>query len=134
MGDGLFTRHIRGRLYDISAGIVRVIEQFSRPQHSHLAHFQRTVLLAKSPFNSFRIPQIERLWGEAVSYIHIVRDRHEVACSMRHNQFEFAADGQLLATEEAWSRFVRRSSPRYACRPHSNHPARAAHEQTPSRR
>ena len=71
-----------------------------------LAHFQRTVLLAKSPFNSFRIPQIERLWGNTVRYIHIIRDQHEAADSMRRNHFEFTANGHLLTAEQAWSRFV----------------------------
>jgi hypothetical protein len=108
-------RHIRGHLYGISSGDatgeLRILQAAAR---AHLAYFQRTVLLAKSPFNSFRIPQIERLWGDAVIYIHIVRDQHEVAYSMRRNHFEFAVDGQLLTAEEAWSRFVgavRREAP-----------------------
>jgi hypothetical protein len=64
------------------------------------------VLLAKSPFNSFRIPQIEQLWGDTVSYIHIVRDQREAADSMRRNHFEFTAEGHPLSAEQAWSRFV----------------------------
>jgi hypothetical protein len=64
------------------------------------------VLLAKSPFNSFRIPQIERLWGTTVRYIHIIRDQYEAADSMRRNHFEFTANGHLLTEEQAWSWFV----------------------------
>lgn len=74
--------------------------------HAHLDHFRRTALLAKSPFNSFRIPQIERLWGNAVRYIHIIRDQREVADSMLRNHFEFIANSHLLTGEQAWSRFV----------------------------
>jgi hypothetical protein len=108
-------RHIRGHLYDISSGdATGELSILQAAAHAHLAYFQRTVLLAKSPFNSFRIPQIERLWGDAVSYIHIVRDQDEAAYSIRRNHFEFTADGQLLTAQEAWSRFVgavRRDAP-----------------------
>lgn len=100
-------QHIRGHRYEIcpeaTAGDVRIIQA---AEHAHLAHFQRTVLLAKSPFNSFRIRQIEQLWGNAVRYIHIIRDQREVADSMRRNHFEFTTDGHLLTAEQAWSRFV----------------------------
>jgi hypothetical protein len=100
-------QHIRGHRYEISpaatAGDGRILQAAA---HAHLAHFRRTALLAKSPFNSFRIPQIERLWGNAVRYIHIIRDQREVADSMLRNHFEFVANGHLLAAEQAWSRFV----------------------------
>ena len=100
-------QHIRGHRYETSpeaaAGDVRILQAAA---HAHLARFQRTVLLAKSPFSSFRIPQIERLWRNAVRYIHIIRDQHEAADSMRRNHFEFTANGHLLTAELAWSRFV----------------------------
>jgi hypothetical protein len=100
-------QHIRGHRYEINpeatAGDVRILRAGT---HAHLAHFRRTVLLAKSPFNSFRIPQIEQLWGNAVRYIHIIRDQHEAVGSMLRNHFEFTADGYLLTAEQAWSRFV----------------------------
>jgi hypothetical protein len=100
-------QHIRGHRYEISpdatAGDVRILQATA---HAHIARFRRTVLLVKSPFNSFRIPQIERLWGNAVRYIHIIRDQREAAESMRRNHFEFTANGHLLTAEQAWSRFV----------------------------
>lgn len=100
-------QHIRGHRYEISpeatTGDVRILRAAA---HAHLGHFRRTVLLAKSPFSSFRIPQIERLWGNAVRYIHIVRDQREAADSMIRNHFEFTANGRLLTAEQAWSRFV----------------------------
>jgi hypothetical protein len=100
-------QHIRGHRYEISqdatVGDVRILQA---AVHAHLAHFRRTVLLAKSPFNSFRIPQIERLEGNSVRYIHIIRDQCEAADSMRRNHFEFTENGYLLTAELAWSRFV----------------------------
>jgi hypothetical protein len=100
-------QRVRGHRYEISPevppGDVGILQA---AVHAHLARLWRTVLLAKSPFNSFRIPQIERLWGNAVRYIHIVRDQREAADSMRRNHFEFTANGYLLTAEQAWSRFV----------------------------
>jgi hypothetical protein len=100
-------QHIRGHRYEISpaatAGDGRILQAAA---HAHLAHFRRTALLAKSPFNSFRIPQIERLWGNTVRYIHIMRDQSEAVDSMLRNHFEFTANGHLLTAEQAWSRFV----------------------------
>ena len=100
-------QHIRGHRYEISpeatAGDVRILQA---SVHAHRAFFRSTVLLAKSPFNAFRIPQIERLWGNVVRYIHITRDQHEVADSMLRNHFEFAANGHLLTAKQSWSRFV----------------------------
>jgi hypothetical protein len=64
------------------------------------------MLLVKSPFNSFRIPLIEQHWGITARYIHIVRDQHETADSIRRNQFEFITGDRLLDGESAWSLFV----------------------------
>jgi hypothetical protein len=100
-------QHIRGHRYEISpeatAGDVRILQAAVR---AHLGRSRHTVLLAKSPFSSFRVPQIERLWGNAARYIHIIRDQCEAADSMRRNHFEFTANGHLLTAEQAWSRFV----------------------------
>ena len=74
--------------------------------HAHLAHFNRPMLLVKSPFNSFRIPLIEQCWGITARYIHIVRDQHETADSIRRNRFEFSAGSQPLDGGSAWSLFV----------------------------
>ncbi|WP_300611611.1 sulfotransferase [Trebonia sp.] len=101
-------RHLHGHRYEIGADVsIGDLGILQAATHAHLAHFQRAQLLAKSPFNSFRIPAIERLWGDAVRYIHIIRDQHEVADSMRRNHFEFVGGGRLLTAEAAWSRFVR---------------------------
>jgi hypothetical protein len=99
--------HIRDHRYDIGlqpeSGNPRILHAAA---HAHLAHFNRDVLLVKSPFSSFRIPLIEQQWGTAVRYIHIVRDQHETAESMRRNQFEFITQDRLHDGESAWSLFV----------------------------
>jgi hypothetical protein len=47
----------------VTAGDVRIRQA---AEHAHLARFRHAVLLAKALFNSFRIPHIEQLWGDAV--------------------------------------------------------------------
>jgi Sulfotransferase family len=100
-------RHIRGHHYDIGRqpeeGNPGILDAAAS---AHLAHFNRDVLLVKSPFNSFRIPKLERHWGSKVTYVHIIRDQRETADSMRRNRFEFTANGRLLDAEDAWAFFV----------------------------
>lgn len=100
-------RHVHGHTYDISdqrrSGNSGILDAAAS---SHLAHFDRDVLLVKSPFNSFRIPQLEQHWGTKTRYIHIVRDQHETADSMRRNHFEFASENGPLSAEDAWTRFT----------------------------
>jgi Sulfotransferase family len=99
-------RHIAGHRYDITSLQPGRTEILTAAASAHLGYFGRETLLAKSPFNSFRIPQIETLWGSAVRYLHVVRDMHETAASMRRNRFEFSDGGRVLAGENAWSLFV----------------------------
>jgi len=100
-------RHIRGHRYDISPqpepSDPRILQAAA---HVHMAHFDRAMLVMKSPFSSFRIPLIEQHWGTAARYVHIVRDQHETADSMRRNHFEFSTEGRPLDGESAWSIFV----------------------------
>lgn len=99
-------RHVAGHRYQI------IPPRFVQPKilqaatAAHASFFGRSRLLVKSPFNSFRIGQIEAPWGTAARYIHIVRDRPESADSMRRNRFEFLWEGRLLAAEEAWQLFT----------------------------
>jgi hypothetical protein len=99
-------RHIAAHRYEITAARPRHPEILRAAASAHLAYFRQSVLLAKTPFNSLRIPQIEETWGTAVRYIHITRRRHETADSMRRNHFEFLLDGHQLPAEDAWSLFV----------------------------
>jgi Sulfotransferase family len=99
-------RHIVGHRYELTLPRAGRLEILNAAASAHLDYFSRPLLLAKSPFNSFRIPQIEVLWGSAARYVHIMRDAHETADSMHRNRFEFAADGRLLDAEDAWSVFV----------------------------
>ncbi|HVB43327.1 MAG TPA: sulfotransferase [Streptosporangiaceae bacterium] len=99
-------RHIAGHRYEITPPQPGQVEILNAAASAHLDYFGRAMLLAKTPFNSFRIQQIERLWGAAVRYLHIVRDVRETASSMRRNRFEFSVGGHLLGAEDAWSMFV----------------------------
>jgi hypothetical protein len=99
-------RHVAGHRYQI------IPPRFVQPKilqaatAAHASFFGKPWLLVKSPFNSFRIGQIEALWGTAARYIHMIRDRRESADSIRRNRFEFLWDGQLLTAEEAWQMFT----------------------------
>ncbi len=66
-----------GSAEPVACELIRVTTSVSRLRRAP------DVLLVKSPFSSFRIPLIEQHWGTAASYIHIVRDQHETAESMR---------------------------------------------------
>jgi len=99
-------RHIADHRYEITLSQHGRTEILNAAASAHLGYFRRAALLAKTPFNSFRIQQIEALWGSTVRYLHIVRDADETADSIRRNRFEFAVGGHLLDAEDARSLFV----------------------------
>ncbi|HXL90414.1 MAG TPA: sulfotransferase [Streptosporangiaceae bacterium] len=100
-------RQVRGHRYKISqhpqAGNPGILHAAAS---AHMAQFGRDTLLVKSPFCSFRIPQLEQIWGAKVSYIHVRRDQRGAADSIRRNRFEFSANGRQLKPEEAWELFT----------------------------
>jgi sulfotransferase family protein len=100
-------RHLNRHHYDLriraQAGDQSVL---SRAVSEHLRHFDTDRFLTKSPFNSLRIPQLDRLWEGRTRYLHIVRHQAETADSMRRNRFEFSQAGRKLSGEEAWSVFT----------------------------
>lgn len=99
-------RHIAGHRYEIRLAVTSRLQILDAAADAHAAFFHRDVLLTKSPFCSFRIPQIEEHWGSKVRYIHIIRDQHAAAESMRRNRFEFISGGYDLSAEQAWSLFT----------------------------
>src|ERR1035441_10290724 len=99
-------RHIAGHRYEITPAHAVHPEILEAAARAHTGYFGNPLLLVKSPFSSFRIPQIEALWGSTVRYIHIISPRSNTADSMRRNRFEFLRGSQLLAAEEAWQGFV----------------------------
>ncbi len=99
-------RHIAGHRYEITpaqAGQPEILEAAAR---AHTGYFASPLLLAKSPFSSFRIPQIEALWGRNVRYIHIIRGQRNTAESMRRNRFEFRHGRRWLSAEDTWQLFT----------------------------
>lgn len=108
-------RHVAGHHYDLTPARIATLEILSRATSAHLAYFNRDILLTKSPFNSLRINQLEKIWGDRLLYVHITRDPHETAESIRRNHFEFEAGGHLLSAEDAQLYFtnsIRRDAPR----------------------
>jgi hypothetical protein len=108
-------RHIAGHHYDLTPARIATPEILSRATSAHLAYFNRDILLTKSPFNSLRINQLEKVWGGRLHYIHITRDPHDTAESIRRNHFEFEVGGHLLSAEGAQLYFtnsIRRDAPR----------------------
>jgi hypothetical protein len=99
-------RHVAAHRYEVippQAAAPGILEAAAR---AHSNFFAIPRLLTKSPFSSFRIPQTEKLWGQSVRYIHILRDRRDVAASLERNHFEFVHHGQLLTSSQAWLMFT----------------------------
>jgi hypothetical protein len=108
-------RHVAGHHYDLTSARIATPEILARANSAHLAYFNSDILLTKSPFNSLRINQLEKIWGGRLRYVHITRDPHDTAESIRRNHFEFEADGHTLSAEGAQLYFtnsVRRDAPR----------------------
>jgi hypothetical protein len=99
-------RHLGAHRYQITPARRGQPGILTAAAHAHTSFFGRPVLLVKSPFNSFRIPQTEALWGSTVRYIHITRGRRDCAESMRDNRFEFHHAGRPLTAEQAWWLFT----------------------------
>lgn len=99
-------RHVAGHRYDLQPTRAGDLEILHRSAAAHLHHFGARVLLIKSPFNSLRIPHLEKLYATAITYIHIVRDQHATADSLQRNRFQFSLHGELLSPHDAWTTFV----------------------------
>jgi hypothetical protein len=99
-------RHIAAHAYEITPPQAAAVDILQAAARAHTGYFAASRLLTKSPFSSFRISQIEELWGTAAHYIHIVRDQQDVADSMRRNHFEFVHRGRLLTGQQAWQMFT----------------------------
>lgn len=108
-------RHVAGHHYDLTPARIATPEILSRATSAHLAYFNRDILPTKSPFNSLHINQLEKIWGDRLHYVHITRDPHDGAESIRRNHFEFEAGGRPLSAEGAQLYFtnsVQRDAPR----------------------
>ncbi|MFL1376788.1 sulfotransferase [Nocardiopsis protaetiae] len=112
-------RHLAGHTYDIISATVADEPLLRYAIDDHMQAFDRTRFVTKSPFNAFRIRQLERLFGTAVRYIHIDRSREQVAQSLARNRFMFRHGGQELTHEQAYDLFsdaISASVPRERCR------------------
>lgn len=99
-------RHHFGHRYNVTQCKTHNLDILNGAARSHLDFFGTPILLTKSPFNCFRIPQLEQLWGNKIRYIHIIRGQRETAASIRRNRFEYLHSGIVLSAEEAHALFV----------------------------
>ncbi|MGH3685851.1 MAG: phosphotransferase enzyme family protein [Pseudonocardiaceae bacterium] len=91
-------RHLAGHRYHIDPTGQGDLDVLCGGINAHLDYFNTQRFLTKSPFNSFRIPALENMWGTKVRYIHIVRDQSDSADSMMRNNFEYVVNGRLLSS------------------------------------
>lgn len=99
-------QHLGGHTYRLEPAIQQDPDLLQQAVQAHLAHFDRHILLTKSPFNSLRIKALDDIWGTKARYLHIIRDPHDVAGSMRRNQFRFALEGRSVSENDAAGIYV----------------------------
>ncbi|GAA3744977.1 hypothetical protein HDA32_005166 [Spinactinospora alkalitolerans] len=99
-------RHVAGHSYDIQPAATTDASILRHAIDAHTRNLGRQRFLTKSPFNAFRIPQLEELYGKTIRYIHITRDRNDVAASMTRNRFSFSHGGGALDSGQAHDLFV----------------------------
>ena len=99
-------RHFGGHRYEIHPSRLDNVDVLRGAVNAHRGIFDSPAFLAKSPFNSLRIPALIALWGDTIRFVDIVRNRHDSGQSMSRNHFEFVRDGRLLSPESAWTLFV----------------------------
>jgi hypothetical protein len=99
-------RHLSGHCYKIHPPRLENVDVLRGAVNAHRRFFGKAAVLTKSPFNSLRIPALVALWGHAIQFVHIVRDQHDTAESMRRSHFAFVQDGIQLTAANAWTLFV----------------------------
>lgn len=108
-------RHLQGHTYDLRPAAIRDAHLLRYAITAHTDTFRREKFLTKSPFNAFRIHQLEQLFGQAMRYIHIQRPKEQVAASLTRNHFAFYARGRELSPPESYEVFtsaIRADAPR----------------------
>ncbi|MEY9211704.1 hypothetical protein NI17_009150 [Thermobifida halotolerans] len=98
-------RHLSGHTYDILPAAVGGEHLLRHAANAHTRTFGRSRFLTKSPFNAFRIGQLEQLFGPVIRYVRIDRPRREVAEPLARNRFVFRRDGRELTHEQAYDAF-----------------------------
>lgn len=94
-------RHLRRHTYQLHPATVADPALLHQAVGSHLAHFAASWFLAKSPFNTFRIHQLARLFGPACRFIHLHRGYQAIA-SIAANRFAYHHPGQPSTPTDAW--------------------------------
>lgn len=100
--------HIQKHTYLMHKSDVINKELLVNSINEHCALFRTPYFLCKSPFNSFRINELNEIFEGNCYFIHIHRDGYNVSQSMRANNFYYYFDSieQPLLHEEQWGRFI----------------------------
>jgi hypothetical protein len=98
-------RHLTGHTYEVLPATIADERLLRHAIDAHTRAFGRPRFLTKSPFNAFRIGQLEQLFGSVIRYIHIDRPRRQVAESLARNRFVFRRDGRERTHEQAYEAF-----------------------------
>ncbi len=99
-------RHRKGHAYDILPATISDERLLRCAIDAHTREFNRRRFLTKSPFNAFRIRQLEHLFGPAMRYVHIDRSQEQVSSSLARNRFVFHHDGRELSPGQAYDLFT----------------------------
>lgn len=99
--------HLRRHTYRLQPAAVTDPALLHRAVGAHLIHLDARWFLAKSPFNTFRIPQLAALFGAAARFVHLHRDGYQSAASIAANRFEYQQPGSPGTPIGAWIAHVR---------------------------
>jgi len=92
--------------YRLQPAAIADPDLLQRAVGAHLAHFDARWFLAKSPFNTFRIPHLVALFGTACRFLHLHRDGYQTAASIAANRFAYQHTGLPDTPAGAWAAHV----------------------------
>ncbi|HWI94897.1 MAG TPA: sulfotransferase [Solirubrobacterales bacterium] len=98
--------HLRAHQYEVHTAHIQSAELLLDSVSHHMDHFKTNRVILKSPFNSFRIRQLEEIFGGAARFVHIHRDGYTASRSISENGFSYAFAGRRVSSTESWARFA----------------------------
>ncbi|MEP7166444.1 MAG: sulfotransferase [Candidatus Woesebacteria bacterium] len=91
----IFNRYItsysqlRTHQYLLSEPVIKNPESLVMAASEHAQAFESPFFLSKSPFNSFRIPQLQHIFNNSAYFIHIHRNGYAASQSIATNGFKY---------------------------------------------
>lgn len=99
-------RHLRGHSYLVRRPVVADQRRLSVAIAQHLEQFDSDVFLTKSPFHTFRIPALLRLFGARVRLVHIHRDGRDASRSIEERGFLYRFTDPILDQLGPWEAHI----------------------------